>query len=613
MPAPPPPNAILDRAKHAWIARDYLGAKLAAQETLRKAPRTYEALSILAGACLELNQPEEAIAALQKAVALRPLAHDPPYNIGSAYLALGNAKEAETWLRRSLALNKGSNRPLNNLALALRAQGRLDEATAVYQQAALADPALVSSVFGMASGMLDQGRIEEAVAAYRRVFELVPQERAARANLLLALNYLDADPMIVRAEHEAFGRWLESEHPPLPPPSPELQPPDPQRRLRIGFLSPDFREHSCAYFMAPLLERLDREHFEVLCYFAGPKEDDASARFRALSTVFRPIFALDAKSVAETIRADRADILFDMTGHTGGARLDVFARKPAPIQITYLGYPNTTGLSRIDYRLIDEVSDPPGADNAYDARCTERLLRMPEGRCAWCYRPPPDAAAGPLTPLPCLDPAATGAFTFASFNNNSKITAKVIQTWADILRAVPGSRLLLKNKWLHDPGTAERRLREFDSHNIDRGRILIAPYTPSTPAHLALYARADLQLDTFPYNGTTTTCESLWQGVPVITFEGNVHAARVGSSLMRAAGLPQFVAQDTDAYTRLAIEWASKRDELASLRAAMRDRLRASVLLDEHAFAVAVAGLLRGVWSRHCHSQSPSQSPGYRR
>lgn len=591
---------MLDRAKQAWLARDYLGAKLAAQETLRKAPRTYEALSILGGACLELNQPDEAIAALQKAVALRPLAHDPPYNIGSAFLSLGRFKDAETWLRRSLALSKGSTRPLNNLALALRAQNRLDEATAVYEQAVHADPTMVSSVFGMAGGMLDQGRIEEAVAAYRRVFELVPQERGARANLLLALNYLDADPMMVKAEHEAFGRWLESEHPPMPAPSPELQPPDPERRLRVGFLSPDFREHSCSYFMAPLLERLDRDQFEVLCYFAGPKEDEVSARFRALSTVFRPIFGVDAQSVADSVRADRADILFDMTGHTGGARLDVFARKPAPLQITYLGYPNTTGLSRMDFRLIDGVSDPRTSAAEYDARCTERLLRMPPGKCVWCYRPPPDDIAGPITPLPCLDPSANQAFTFASFNNNSKITAQVIKTWAGILRAVPGSRLLLKNKWLHDPGTAERRLREFESHNITRERIIIAPYTPGTSAHLAVYARADLQLDTFPYNGTTTACESLWQGVPVVTFEGAVHAARVGSSLLRAAGLPQFVASDADGYARLAVQWASRRDELASLRAGMRERLRASILMDEPGFANAVGTLLRSAWRDWC-------------
>jgi len=591
---------MLDRAKHAWLARDYLGAKLAAQETLRKAPRTYEALSILGGACLELNQPEEAIAALQKAVALRPLAHDPPYNIGSACLALGKFKDAETWLRRSLALSKGSTRPLNNLALALRAQNRLDEATAVYEQAVQADPTMVSSVFGMASGMLDQGRIEEAVAAYRRVFELVPQERGARANLLLALNYLDADPMMVRAEHEAFGRWLESEHPPMPAPSPELQPPDPERRLRVGFLSPDFREHSCSYFMFPLLERLDRDHFEVLCYFAGPKEDEVSARFRALSTVFRPVFGADAKSVAESIRADRVDILFDMTGHTGGARLDVFAKRPAPLQITYLGYPNTTGLSRMDHRLIDAVSDPrtPGAE--YDARCIERLLRMPEGKCVWCYRPPPDEIAGPISPLPCMvrDANPGGGFTFASFNNNSKITAQVIKAWAGILRAVPGSRLLLKNKWLHDPGTAERRLREFESHHIDRERILIAPYTPSTSAHLAVYARADLQLDTFPYNGTTTTCEALWMGLPVVSLSGHTHAARVGASLLDAVGLGDTVAHTPAEYVDRALEALAAARAHPAARSARRDLVAASPLCDGPAHARSVERALESLWTK---------------
>ncbi len=587
------PNAMLDRAKQAWLRGDLLGAKMAAEEVLRKAPRTYEALSIVGGACINLNQPEQAVAALKKAVELRPTAHDPPYNIGLAMLTLGDLKGAEMWLRRADALKPGQARVLNNLALALRSQNRLDEATACYERAVAIDPMMVSSVFGMASGMLDQGRVDEAVAAYRRVFEAVPQERAARANLLLALNYVDADPMMVKREHEAFGAWIEGEHPAMEPPSADLQPRDPERRLRVGFVSPDFREHSCSYFMLPLLENLDRERFDILCYSAAPKEDCVTAKFKALAGVFRSVFEVDAPAAAKMIRDDRVDVLFDMTGHTGGARLDIFARKPAPIQITYLGYPNTTGLSRMDYRLIDAVSDPAGAE----AHCTERLLRMPEGRCVWCYRPAPDEVAGPVSPPPCGD---SGVFTFASFNNNSKITPDVMRAWSGILRQVPGSRLLLKNKWLHDPGTAERRLREFESLGVTRERIEIAPYTPSTADHLGVYERADLQLDTFPYNGTTTTCESLWQGVPVVTFEGRVHAARVGSSLMRAAGMPGFVAKDAEDYVRLAVEWAGRRRELADLRASIRERLRASVLMDEHGFARAVGDLIRAAWREHC-------------
>lgn len=596
---------MLDRAKHAWLRGDVLGAKMAAEEVLRKSPRTYEALSIVGGACINLGQPEAAIAALKKAVELRPTAHDPMYNIGLAFITLGDFKQAESWLRRSDALKPGQARVLNNLGLALRSLNRLDEATACYERAVKADPSMVASVFGMASGMLDQGRVEEAVAAYRRVFEAVPQERGARANLLLALNYVEADPLMVRREHEAFGAWLESEHPAMEPPTESLCPRDPERRLRVGFLSPDFREHSCSYFMFPLIERLDRERFEVLCYSAAPKEDAVTERFRGMSSVFRSVFGRDAASAARMIRDDRVDILFDMTGHTGGARLDVFARKPAPIQITYLGYPNTTGLSRMDYRLIDGVSDPVGSE----AHCTERLMRMPRGRCVWCYRPAPDEVAGPVSALPCLQTGA-GGFTFASFNNNSKITAEVMKAWARILLAVPGSRLLLKNKWLHDPGTAERRLREFESLGVVRDRIEIAPYTPSTADHLGVYTRADLQLDTFPYNGTTTTCESLWQGVPVVTFEGVVHAARVGSSLMRAAGLGEFVGKNVDEYVRIAVAWAHQKEALAAMREGMRDRLRRSVLMDESGFAEAVGGLLREAWREHCVNKAGEGAKG---
>lgn len=584
---------MLDRAKHAWVRGDVLGAKMAAEEVLRKSPRTYEALSILGGACINLGQSEAAIAALKKAVEVRPMADDPVYNIGLAYLTLGDFKQAETWLKRADALKPKQARVLNNLGLTLRSMNRLEEATACYERAVAADPSMVGSVFGMASGMLDQGRVDEAVAAYRRVFEAVPQERAARANLLLALNYVDADPLMVRKEHEEFGAWIEGEHPAMEAPSAETQPRDPERKLRVGFVSPDFREHSCSYFMFPLLEGLDRERFEVLCYSSAPKEDAVTTRFRALAAEFRSVFEVDAAAAAKMIRDDCVDILFDMTGHTGGARLDIFARKPVPVQVTYLGYPNTTGLSRMDYRMVDWVSDPAGSE----CHCTERLLRIPEGKCVWCYRPAPEDVTGAVTALPC---EASGVFTFGSFNNNSKITADVLAAWARVLLAVPGSKLLLKNKWLHDPGTAERRLRAFEAMGVARERIEIAPYTASTADHLRLYTRVDLQLDTFPYHGTTTTCESLWQGVPVVTFTGKVHAARVGASLMRAAGLAEFVAGDVDGYVATAIDWAGRRGELATMRATMRERLRGSGLMDERGFASAVGEMLRGVWREHC-------------
>jgi len=584
-------DQLVQRAKTAMATGNALGAKMACEEALRKNPRSAEALLVAGAACLSTGPLEKAVEYFKRCIPLRPGAPEPSYNLGIALMGLENPVEAEQWLRKALALRPNWDGVLNNLALCLRVQGKLGESADLYERAVRVNPRMVSALYGLASARLDQGEPGEAVEWYRRAEAISAIEPAFRVNLLLSLNYIDNDPLMVLGEHRRVGQWIEASNPRLPEPSAPVAR-DPERRLRVGFLSPDFREHSCSYFMEPLLERLDRTAFEVVCYSASPIDDEVSERYKAMAAVWRKFDKITSAAAGAVIRDDRVDVLFDMTAHTGGSRLDIMARKAAPIQVTYLGYPNTTGMTTIDYRMVDWVSDPAGAE----AHCSERLLRMPEGRCVWCYRP--SRVAPEVSALPASAPGAP--FVFGSLNNNSKITPRVLEVWAHVLNRTPGSRLFLKNKWLHDPGTAERRLKVLEGLGVSRDRVVISPYTRSTAEHLGVYSRIDLQLDTFPYNGTTTTCESLWQGVPVVTFEGSVHAARVGSSLMRAAGLPEFVGRDAAEYVEIAVGWAGRREELARLRLGMRERLRGSVLMDEVGFARDVGGLIRRAWQQWC-------------
>ncbi|MBN8645949.1 MAG: tetratricopeptide repeat protein, partial [Planctomycetes bacterium] len=572
------------QALNAWKQRNPHAVKQACEQTLRLSPRHAKAAALLGVAHLELRELDAAVAALSKAATLDGSDADIPYNLGAALMYQGRAKEAEPSIRRAAALRPNWANAHELLGRCLKMQHRLDEAVGAFEKALNADPALVSAQFGHAISILDQGRPEEAAAAYRRIFALAPNERRTLPTLLFSINSTDNDPAWVKRKHAEFGQYVESINPALPDWNGNA---DPERPLLIGFVSPDFREHSCAYFMRPLFAGLLRAGHRIACYATQGAKDAVTAEFEAMSAVFRNISGLDSLPAATQVRSDGVDVLVDLAAHTGGSRLDVFARRPAPVQMTYLGYPNTTGLRSIDYRLVDWTSDPE--ENSW--HCVERLLRVPQGRCVWCYRP--SEAAPEVGPPPCL---TSGHFTFGSFNNNSKITEKVVRAWSAVLRRVPGSRLLLKNKWLHDAGTAERRFRQFEAEGIVRERIEIAPFAPSTREHLGLYSKVDLQLDTFPYNGTTTTCESLWQGVPVVTFAGKVHAARVGASLMKAAGLDGFVGENEPSFIDLAASWADRREELANLRSSMRDRLRSSVLMDEPGFGASVADLVRGAW-----------------
>jgi predicted O-linked N-acetylglucosamine transferase (SPINDLY family) len=357
-------------------------------------------------------------------------------------------------------------------------------------------------------------------------------------------------------------------------------------RLRLGFVSPDLAQHPVGCFLVRVLENLSREQHETTCYSDRTVKDALTHRLQAAATQWRDVFGMNDDRLAEQIRADGIDILFDLAGHTGHNRLLVFARKPAPIQVTWAGYVGTTGLKAMDYLLADHYEVPPGAERHYQ----EQVLRMPEGYV--CYDPPIDAP--PVATLPALD---RGAATLGCFNNPAKVTLQAIEVWAEILRQLPGARLVLKYKgW--DNGSVARRFTEmFVAQGIDPGRLELLGASPHAEL-LAEYNRIDLALDPFPYSGGLTTCEALWMGVPVVTCPGETFAGRHSLSHLTNVGLTETIAGDLDEYVKLAVALAGDLPRLAMLRAGLRERMAASPLCDGKRFANNLVSILHDVWKQ---------------
>jgi predicted O-linked N-acetylglucosamine transferase (SPINDLY family) len=475
-----------------------------------------------------------------------------------------------------------------HLGLALKDLGRHHEAEGAFHAAAMLDPLRPEPHIALANLRREQGRVPEAILGYRRALALDPKSAAAQQNLALLLHYDPrADGPALRRAAEAWARLVEARTPPasLPP-----QDPDPGRRLRVGFLSPDFRRHSCAFFLEPLLEHLDPDRVEACAYADVWDPDATTTRFEALCPRFVNVSRVPDEDLASRLREDRLDVLVDLAGHTGNNRLGLFARRLAPVQATWLGCPGTTGLASMDARLTDSLADPPGSSEAHH---TEALVRLDP--VFLCFRPSPEAPA--VSPPPS---AAGGPFTFGCFNALAKLSDGALALWAEILRATPGARLLLKDRALADPAQQAGVRSRFAAAGIPGDRLACLGWTATDADHYAAYAQVDVALDPFPYNGTTTTCEALWMGVPVVALAGDRHAGRVGASLLRAVGLPDLVAPDPAAYRGIATALAGDRDRLAALRAGLRERMAASPLCDGPAFARRFEAALRGMWRQAC-------------
>jgi predicted O-linked N-acetylglucosamine transferase (SPINDLY family) len=471
---------------------------------------------------------------------------------------------------------------LRREAEAFERAGRLDEALERYREWAHRDPRAVDAWLGVGNVLADRWSIPEAVEAYRAALRLQPDSPAIGSGVLFFSHYLaPADPDALFDLHRRFGETMRRTHPPRP--GRQSRPPETARRIRVGYVSPNFSRHSVGYFIAPVIAAHDRERFEVFCYYTHRLSDDATARIRASADGWRDVATVSDDALEAVIREDRIDVLVDLSGHCKGNRLAVFARKPAPLQVTWLGYPDTTGLDAIDVRITDAVADPaPEAD----ARHTERLWRVDGSFLA--YEPPPDC--------PAVAERGGAPVVFGSFNHAAKLNEPTIALWADILARVPGSRLVLKSGLFDHVVTRDRVVECFERHGVAAARIEVEGWRADRTSHLGLYGGVDVALDTHPYNGTTTTCEALWMGVPVVSRAGRAHMSRVGASILRCAGLDELVADSDARYVEVAVALARDGQRRAALRATLRDRLRASPLLDH-------AGFTRQL--ERCYLQSP--------
>jgi predicted O-linked N-acetylglucosamine transferase (SPINDLY family) len=506
----------------------------------------------------KLNQPVAAVESFRRTVEIEPECETAHWALGDLLLKLGQTGAAADSLRRAIEIK----------------------------------PDFPVAYFALGCCSTNQGNFEEAAANFRRAVTLKPDFVEAHSSLIFTLNYsAQATTQKIFSESR---RWGEVHAAPLAARArPHANDPDPGRRLRVGYVSPDFREHSVSYFLEPLLAAHDRRAVEVICYAEVAEPDHTTARVRELADGWCSTIGMTNTEVADRIRHDGIDILIDLAGHTAHNRLLAFAERPAPVQVTWLGYGETTGMTAMDYRLSDSVVEPKDAEQF----STEAVVRLPHGFL--CYEPnreAPDVVTPPVT--------TNGHITFGSFNSLVKVTPKVVETWARILHAVPGSRLFLKGSTLRDDGIAARYRAQFASHGIEESRIELLGVTPSICDHLDAYGRMDLALDPFPYNGCTTTCEALWMGVPVVTLRGDRVVARMGASILARVGLTDLVAETSEAYIEKAVALANDLDRLTALRSGLRGRMRASPLCDAQGFARDMEAAYRDMWRRWCNAEA---------
>jgi len=534
---------------------------------------------------------DEAMGACQQALHLRPH-YAEAFNLLSTILRDANRKdEAIAACQQALALRPDYAEAHNNLGAFLWEMNQVSEALAAYRKAIALKPEFAAAHSNLATAQRETGRYEESRAEYQRALELDPDNAEVHSGLLFGMHYDPKnDPQMIAEAHRNWNRCHAQPLQHLIRPHGNNR--DPNRRLKIGYVSPDFCSHAVAPMVLPLITHHDHERFEVFCYAQVPRPDAMTKRFQAQADHWRSIVGLSDEQVAEQVRQDRIDILVDLAGHTADGRLRVFARKPAPVQVARQGYPNTTGLDTIDYRMTDTYADPPGFS---DTLHSEKIMRLPQTN--WIYQPPPEEASVAPCPFPSDQP-----ITFGCFNNFAKVSEPALHLWAQILKAVPASRLLLKAKSLVSADVRQRVLALFDSQGIGPERLELVGKTASILEHIRFYHRMAIALDPFPYHGTTTTCEALWMGVPVITLAGQTHVSRVGVSLLYNLGTPEFIAHSPEDYFRIAVALAHDRPRLAHLHATLRQQLQNSPLMDHVTFSRNMEGSYRDMWRTWCAS-----------
>jgi len=540
----------------------------------------------LGNALRDIGQLDDAIASYRRALQIKSDYAEAHNSLGNALRDIGQFDDAIASYHRALQIKSDYAEAHNNLGNALRDIGQLDNAIASYRRALQIKSEYAEAHSNLGNALRDIGQLDDAIASYQLALQIKPDLVSGHSNLLMVLQFA---PRFTQEEvfsaHRRFGEQFETTLKPHWPTHANHR--DPDKRLRIGYVSGDFRAHAVAFFIEPVIANHDKSCVEIFCYANSVRHDAITDRLMAAADHWIPCFGMSDVQLAQRIGDDGIDILVDLAGHSEHNRLLVFARKPAPIQITYLGYPGTSGLSAMDYRLTDRYTEP-GGDQYY----TEKLLRLPDS--IWCYRPAEDMSA--VTPLPAL---GNGYLTFGSFNNANKIGSECIALWSRLMHSVPSARLMLV---AIPEGKARLGLsKQFRAHGIADERIHYVGKLPPQEFRRMLQ-QVDITLDPLPVNGATTTCESLWMGIPVLTLVGERFQSRAGLSVLSAAQLPDFAAPTADALIKTAQLLANNLPLLSNIRAGLREHLITTPLFDQKLFTRNLESLYRDVWRRYVQS-----------
>lgn len=620
----PSPNDLADALIAEGNRAEDAGGLREACERYRKAVAAapgYARAHLNLGIGLEASgDADGAIKSFEAALAIEPRNPFANYNLGDLFFKRGDLGRAEELLRLALKAKPGfaearvalsnvldsrgdaegaeaeleaalKERPdyvgaLYNYAVLLRKARRLAEAEDALRRVIEIDPRFIPAHEALGSVLRGQSRIEEALGCFAAARKLAPERFDLESAELFTLNCsedISGDALFAR--HKAFGERLEKA---VPQRFQFRNVKDPERRLRIGYLSGDFWRHPVALFATPVIER---HTYEVFCYSTGATADEVTRTLEEGADVFRDVQSMSDDELADTIHGDGVDILVDLSGHSGVFRLGVLAQQPAPVQASWLGYLNTTGLTRVHYRICDACSDP---ERLADALHTETLVRLPHSQ--WCYRP--FIADIDVTDLPSRK---NGFVTFGSFNHVSKLSPGIRRLWAELLKRVPGSRLVLAG--IPDGPARDGLLADLERAGVSPARIATLPYA-ALHDYLRSVGGVDIALDTTPYSGGTTTCDALWMGVPVVALRGNHSISRSAASILSTAGLADWIASTPEDYVRLAAEFARNEALLAELRGSLRQKMRRSPIMDETAFVRDLEGAYRTMWRAWCAGRS---------
>jgi len=557
------------------------------RRTLQLDPRQASPWNNLGSSVLRLQQYDEAEKAFLKAIELKPDYIEAMTNLGTLYECIHRDDQAAVYLERALKLDPGSIAANLGLGLACYRRGMYQQAVDFYRRALDTEPNNTDTINKLGTCVMAQGMPAEAIPLFARCRTLDPKMLAAHSNYLFCHQYL---PEMTLARLAQLHREFETQH--AAPLYTEVQRHDnvrdPEKRLRIGFVSADLRRHPIGFLLVDLFAQIDRTAFEIACYSTRRGKDEIREQLKAASGVWRDVEMLADDKLAEQIRADQVDILFDLSGHTSGGKLLVFARRPAPVQLTWMGYPSTTGIRAIDGLLSDRWMTPEGVEPHF----AERIIRMPAATAI--YRPPTD-----LPEIGKLPQLQQPSITLGSFNNIAKVNEPVVALWCRVLHSLPGSRMFLKFRALNETSVQDRIARMFANHGIGRERLEFQPFSPLREM-LGDYNRVDLALDTFPYSGGTTTMLALLMGVPVVTLPGETMASRQSLSVLKSIGVEECIANDADDFVRRATALALDRARLSELRETLRPRMLSSTYCDAPRFVKDFEVTLRTLWREWC-------------